>query len=87
MLLDIKMPGIDGIETLRQIKAIDKTIAVIILSAHGTLQTHIEAIRLGALDSIAKPFDLKDMLQVIQGVVANASENKEAPTGSRKSKK
>lgn len=59
VLLDIKMPGIDGIETLRQIKNIDKSIVVIMISAHGTLKTNIEAARLGAYDSIAKPFDLE----------------------------
>ena len=66
VLLDIRMPGIDGIETLRQIKNIDKSIAVIMLSAHGTLKTNIEAARLGAYESIAKPFDLGDLQRRIE---------------------
>lgn len=69
VLLDIKMPGIDGIETLRQIKQIDESIAVIMLSAHGTLETNLEAARLGAYSSIAKPFDLNDMKSVIKSAL------------------
>lgn len=65
VLLDIRMPGIDGIETLRRIKEMDRSIPVIMLSAYGTLETNLEAARLGAFSSIAKPFDLKDMKVVI----------------------
>ncbi len=76
VLLDIKMPGIDGIETLRQIKHIDQNIAVIMLSAHGTLKNNIEAARLGAFDSIAKPFDLEEMKMVIKDAMLNRQEIK-----------
>lgn len=78
VLLDIKMPGIDGIETLRQIKHIDQHIEVIILSAHGTLKTNIEAARLGAFDSIAKPFDLGDMKLVIKDALMRRGKDKES---------
>lgn len=84
VLLDIKMPGIDGIETLRQIKRIDRDIAVVILSAHGTLKTSIEAARLGAYDSISKPFDLGNMQSVIKDAVFGGKKETAAP---RKTKK
>jgi excisionase family DNA binding protein len=87
VLLDIKMPGIDGIETLRQIKKIDKSISVIILSAHGTLKTNIEAVRLGAFDSIAKPFDLGDMKLVIQDALGDIAKSKETLSTPKKFKK
>lgn len=87
VLLDIKMPGIDGIETLRQIKNIDQSIAVIMLSAHGTLKTNIEAARLGAYDSIAKPFDLGEMKLVIKDALANKAESKAAPLTPKRNKK
>lgn len=77
VLLDIKMPGIDGIETLRQIKHIDPSIAVIMLSAHSTLKTNIEAIRLGAYDSIAKPFDFQEMKTAIKDALTNKTAGKE----------
>ena len=79
VLLDIRMPGIDGIETLRQIKHIDPSIAVVILSAHGTLKTNIEAARLGAYDSIAKPFDLAEMKVVIKDAMAYNNKGGESP--------
>lgn len=72
VLLDIQMPGIDGIETLKQIKQIDKNIVVIMLSAYGTLDTNIEAAHLGAYTSIAKPFDLGDMKLVIKNAMVSS---------------
>jgi excisionase family DNA binding protein len=87
VLLDIKMPGIDGIETLRRIKQIDSSIPVVMLSAHGTLKTNIEAARLGAYDSMAKPFDLNDMKSVIKGALISRAESREAPTSPEENKK
>jgi excisionase family DNA binding protein len=78
VLLDLKMPGIDGIETLRRIKEIDSSIAVIMLSAYGTLETNLEAARLGAYTSIAKPFDLKEMISVMQEAVNSIGGEEEA---------
>ena len=58
VLLDIRMPGMDGVDTLRELKKINKDIPVIMLSAYGDLETNIKAARLGAHNCIAKPFDL-----------------------------
>jgi len=77
VLLDIKMPGIDGIETLRKIKEIDSRIVVIMLSAFSTLETNITAARLGAYTSIAKPFDLEEMQAVIKVAMASEAGTKE----------
>jgi len=65
VLLDLRMPGINGVETLRRIKQIDNNIAVIILSAFTTVEDNIEAARLGAYTSMVKPFDLKEMKSII----------------------
>lgn len=73
VLLDIRMPGIDGIETLRRIKEIDSSISVIMLSAYGTLQTNLEAVRLGAITSMAKPFDLGEIKAIITDAFTNPS--------------
>lgn len=80
VLLDIKMPGIDGIETLRKIKEIDRNIVVIMLSAFSTLETNITAVRLGAYTSIAKPFDLEEMQSVIKVALVSEAETKETKT-------
>lgn len=77
VLLDIKMPGIDGIETLRKIKEIDSNIVVIMLSAFATLENNIAAARLGAYTSIAKPFDLEEMQSIIKVAMVSKAETKE----------
>lgn len=66
VLLDFKMPGMDGLETLRRIKQVDDSIAVIMLSAFATLDITLEAVRLGAYTSMAKPFDPSDIRRTIQ---------------------
>ena len=87
VLLDIKMPGIDGIETLRKIKSIDKNIVVIMISAHGTLKTNIEAARLGAYDSIAKPFDLEEMKLTLKDALVDKTKGKDTRPIPKKTKK
>jgi len=64
VILDLKMPGMDGMETLKEMKRIDQGIPVIINTAHGDVPTAVEAIKLGAYDFITKPPDL-DRLKVI----------------------
>ncbi len=56
VFLDLKMPGIDGMEVLRQIKDDWPEIRVIIITAHGTIESAVEAMKLGAVDFIQKPF-------------------------------
>ncbi len=65
VVMDIKMPDKTGIEGLREIREIDKHISVIMLTGFGTLETAQEAIRLGANDYLKKPFDAKEMEEVI----------------------
>src|SRR6266446_4563371 len=65
IVMDIRMPGMSGIEGLRQIRAIDPNLSVIMLTGFGALDTAKEALRLGANDYISKPFDAGEMRQVI----------------------
>src|SRR6266446_5552653 len=65
IVMDIRMPGMSGIEGLRQIREIDPHLSVIMLTGFGALETAKEALRLGANDYIAKPFDAHEMQQVI----------------------
>ncbi len=64
VLLDIKMPGMDGIELHKHIKKIDKTISVIIITAYATVDTAVEAMKDGAFDYISKPVD-PDKLSIL----------------------
>lgn len=66
VILDIKMPGIDGIETLKRIRWLNKKTIVIMLTAYGTLDSAKEALRLGAHDYITKPFKLDYIKEVIK---------------------
>ncbi|MDR0544642.1 MAG: sigma-54 dependent transcriptional regulator [Odoribacteraceae bacterium] len=63
---DIKMPGMEGIEALEQIKALEPTTPVIMISGHGTIDAAIESIRKGAYDFIEKPLDLNRLLITIR---------------------
>lgn len=64
ILLDIKMPDMDGIEILRKIKEIDKNISVIMMAAHSPIDSIIQAMGLGAYDYLNKPFDL-DKIKIL----------------------
>ncbi len=64
VLLDIKMPGMDGMEVQRQIKKIDSSIIVIIITAYATVDTAVEAMKEGAFDYISKPID-PDKLSIL----------------------
>lgn len=57
VLLDLKMPGMNGIETLRRLKEIDPLASVIMITAHGDIETAVQAVKLGAYDFILKPPD------------------------------
>ena len=64
VVTDLKMPGKDGVQFLRQLRAIDADVPVIVLTAHGTVDTAVEAMKLGALDYLQKPFDV-DALELV----------------------
>jgi len=75
VLLDIKMPKMNGIETLQKIREFNQETAIIILTAYGTLQTARGAMKLGAYDYIPKPFDEKFLKILIrQGLQASKNE-------------
>ena len=69
VLLDIWMAGLDGLETLAQLKAIDPAIPVVMISGHATIQTAVKATRMGAADFIEKPVDLDAMLLVVNRAI------------------
>lgn len=65
IVLDIKMPGMDGIETLREIKRKYPLIEVILLTGHGTTDTAVEGMRIGAFDYLLKPADFSELKKKI----------------------
>ena len=69
VLLDIWMPGIDGIETLKEIKKNNPYIQVIIISGHGTIETAVKATKLGAFDLIEKPLSIDKVIVAINNAL------------------
>jgi DNA-binding NtrC family response regulator len=62
VILDVKMPGMDGIETLREIKKIYPLVEVIMLTGHATIETAVEGMRLGAFDYLMKPCEIDELV-------------------------
>lgn len=77
VLLDMKMPGIDGMEVLRRIKSQDSLQNVIMITAHGTIETAVEAMKLGAIDYIRKPFTLEEIRSIVKRVLERKNVNEE----------
>ncbi len=76
VILDLKMPDIGGIEVLKQIKEINSNLPVIMITAHGSIDTAIEAMKIGATDYITKPFKLEEIkLQITKALHLSNSEN------------
>ena len=72
VLLDIWMPGLDGIETLEKIKALYPTLQVIMMSGHGNIETAVKATKVGAYDYIEKPLSLEKLLLSINNALAHS---------------
>ncbi|WP_129598267.1 sigma-54-dependent transcriptional regulator [Anaerophilus nitritogenes] len=66
VLLDLRMPKKDGMKALREIKAFNENIPVMMITAHGTMESAIEAMKIGALDYISKPFDIEELKMQIR---------------------
>ena len=74
VLLDVRMGGISGLETLRRIREMDSRLLVILMTAYGTTQTAIEAMKLGAYDYLLKPFDVPKLKEIVQNALKAASD-------------
>ncbi len=66
VLLDVRLPGMDGLEVLARLRASRPDLLVIMMTAHGTLQVAVEAMKGGAYDYIAKPFDMEELRLLVR---------------------
>jgi len=66
VMLDIKLPGIDGVEVLRQIREIDKSALVIMITAHGGVESAVQCMKLGAFHYVQKPFDIEEVKLLVK---------------------
>lgn len=65
VVLDVKMPGLDGLDTLREMKKKTPLIEVILLTGHASIESGIEGMDLGAFDYVMKPVNIEDLLKMI----------------------
>ncbi len=77
VIMDVRMGGISGLETLRQLRQLDAKLPVIMMTAYGTTQTAIEAMKLGAFDYILKPFEVPKLKELIYCALKAAKEMKQ----------
>jgi DNA-binding NtrC family response regulator len=74
--LDLNMPKLSGIETLREIRKIDREVPVIIITGYGTQKDEEEALLYGVRDFISKPFNASEIITVIKEMLGNGIEEK-----------
>ena len=77
VLTDMRMPGMDGLELLRQAKRIRPDLEVVVMTAHATIQTAVTAMKEGAIDYLEKPFDKDELLMVVDRALERTSLRKE----------
>ncbi len=66
VVLDVKMPGMDGIQALKEIKKLHPLIEVVMLTGHASVEVAIQGMELGAFDYLMKPVDIDDLLYKVQ---------------------
>lgn len=69
ILMDMKMPGMNGLETLHEIKKVNDSILVVMMTAYGELEIISEAMKLGINEYITKPFDINELRSVVKKVL------------------
>src|SRR5436309_6036928 len=77
VLLDVLMPGIDGLEVLERVKAEDPQIPIVMLTATKTVKTAVTAMKLGAFDYVTKPFDVEELLIIVERATRDAAREAE----------
>jgi DNA-binding response OmpR family regulator len=81
VLLDLKLPGMDGLEVLRRIRESWPKIRVIMITAHGTIDYAVEAMKLGAVDFLRKPFSPGEIRRLVTQVLERRDQESEGPAG------
>jgi len=77
VILDVKMPGMDGIDTLREIKRLYPLVEVVMLTGHATVESAIEGMKLGAFDYLMKPCDVDILLKKVQEAAAKKRQHED----------
>ena len=78
ILLDLKMPGMDGMEVFRQLRERSPSTAVVLVTAHGSVEAAVEAMKLGAVDFLQKPFAPQEIREVVTQVLQRRNHRNKA---------
>src|SRR5918999_298158 len=76
VLLDLRMPGVTGLDVLRAVREISPRVKVVLMTGYGTIDTAVEAVKLGAMDYLTKPFDLPRLRQLLASVREEAEQRR-----------
>ena len=77
VILDIRMPGMDGIETLKAIKAKHPVVEIILLTGHGAVETAVEGLKSGAFDYLLKPANFEELIMKLKAARQRKSEQED----------
>ncbi|BDG06836.1 sigma-54-dependent transcriptional regulator [Anaeromyxobacter oryzae] len=80
MLLDVRLPGIDGVQTLQRALSLHPEVAVLMMSAHSTVDVAVEAMKHGAIDFLVKPFPFQQLDAAVQRALANSRTRRQIAT-------
>ncbi len=72
VITDLKLPGLNGLDLIRQLHGSKPRLPIILMTAHGTTETAIEATKLGAYDYLLKPFEMEELLDLVEKAVASS---------------
>jgi len=72
IVLDLAMPGMDGLETLKRLREVNSDLQVILLTGHGTIRSGVEAMKVGATDFLEKPAEFPELLAKIREAIARS---------------
>ncbi len=77
MLTDMRMPGMSGIELLKQVRKIREEIGVIILTGYGEIESYIEAMNFGAMEYVSKPFKVNELKFIVSKILAMSTSSQD----------
>ena len=80
MVLDLKMPGRDGISTLKEIKKLNFSTQILVLTGHGAINTALEAMELGAYDYLTKPCDIDELTEKLEDAMKKSESDNKKPS-------
>ena len=80
MVLDLKMPGMDGISTLKEIRKLHFSTQILVLTGHGAINTALEAMELGAYDYLTKPCDIDELTEKLEDAIKKGESDNKRPS-------